>query len=565
MSTEMAPNRTAATPEAIAFRLRISVTGHRNLPDDPALLARVQEAVVKARALVPQSPHTPVRLAIISPLAEGADRLVTRVVLDDHGAILNAVLPFPCEDYAHDFADEGSRKEFDDLLAQAQTVVTLPETLARDSAYAAVGHYVLTHSNVLIAIWDGKPTRGRGGTAEVVTMARAAEIPLLWIESTAPYTLHEETFPTTRPHQGENVHAERDGALISEQYAYLDEYNRDRVADRLFARNTAREWDALAGGMIRAGVPSATGEPSWVHLLPHYVKADALAQRYQQRFTRFAIELFWLAAAAVLVIAVQSQFAPTLHRLAVVEIACLLAILVINRLGKHRRLHERYLSYRFLAERLRARLFLVLVDAQAVEKHDGAGELREGAQNTWVNAALAEIWRECPSPQWLSGDPPVAALQRFIGDAWLRDQIAYQTKAGKQHTGRHRSIERWSYVFFALALIVAVMHVAGVGGGAEAGDMPLQVSMEGLLVILSLGLPAIFSALHGIEIQGEYERNADRARQMARLLTAVAHNVDDATTLPTLRTAAWQAESVLLEENRDWFVLMHFRDFEIHV
>ncbi len=49
-----------------------------------------------------------------------------------------------------------------------------------------VGHYVLDNCDVLIAIWDGEPSRGQGGTAEIVEKARAMGRKLYWIHIKEP-------------------------------------------------------------------------------------------------------------------------------------------------------------------------------------------------------------------------------------------------------------------------------------------------------------------------------------------------------------------------------------------
>jgi hypothetical protein len=56
-----------------------------------------------------------------------------------------------------------------------------PETQAelRFDAYAAVGRYVVDHCDVLIAVWDGKPSASRGGTAEIVRYALQQDRPVL--------------------------------------------------------------------------------------------------------------------------------------------------------------------------------------------------------------------------------------------------------------------------------------------------------------------------------------------------------------------------------------------------
>ena len=41
--------------------------------------------------------------------------------------------------------------------------------------------FVLEHSDVLIAIWDGKPAQGPAGTGQIVAEARQRTIPLAWV------------------------------------------------------------------------------------------------------------------------------------------------------------------------------------------------------------------------------------------------------------------------------------------------------------------------------------------------------------------------------------------------
>ena len=38
--------------------------------------------------------------------------------------------------------------------------------------YRALGRFFVSHSHILIALWDGKPPKTNGGTSDVVTMAR---------------------------------------------------------------------------------------------------------------------------------------------------------------------------------------------------------------------------------------------------------------------------------------------------------------------------------------------------------------------------------------------------------
>lgn len=156
----------------------VGVTGHRFLADLERLTAGVEVALDRIEQAFPSEP-----LTVISPLAEGADRLVVQRVLARPGAQLVVPLPLPKSDYSADFESTSSREEFMDLLAQADEVVALPPAINRDQAYATAGRYVLGHCDVLIAIWDGKPAQGLAGTSEIVALARAGGLPLAWIHA----------------------------------------------------------------------------------------------------------------------------------------------------------------------------------------------------------------------------------------------------------------------------------------------------------------------------------------------------------------------------------------------
>lgn len=154
--------------------LRVGVSGHRRLADPAGVADDVDRALDGLDG-------GPARLVAVSSLAEGADRVVAERVLARSGG-LEAVLPLPVEDYAADFDDPATRQEYDALLARADTVTVVPADpgdASREAAYARAGTAVLDRCDVLLALWDGLPARGRGGTAEVVAQARATGRPVV--------------------------------------------------------------------------------------------------------------------------------------------------------------------------------------------------------------------------------------------------------------------------------------------------------------------------------------------------------------------------------------------------
>jgi hypothetical protein len=155
--------------------VRVGVTGHRFLGDEPLAAAGVDLALDRITRDFKAS-----ALTIVSSLASGADQLVAQRALARPGTGLIVPLPLPLADYLQDFE---SRETLRALLARATRIVELPPAVTREEAYLAAGRYVVGQCEVLIAVWDGRPARGLGGTAEVVALARRTRLPLAWVRA----------------------------------------------------------------------------------------------------------------------------------------------------------------------------------------------------------------------------------------------------------------------------------------------------------------------------------------------------------------------------------------------
>lgn len=157
--------------------VRIGVTGHRFLVEVDKLRAAVDRALDEI-----QRASAGRELQAVSPLAEGADRLVAEAVLQ-RGGDLTVPLPLPVEDYLQDSGSRESKVEFRQLLERAAELIELPAAPTRDEAYEQVGLYVLENCDVLIAVYDGQPSQGRGGTAEMVEHALQRGMPVLHVKA----------------------------------------------------------------------------------------------------------------------------------------------------------------------------------------------------------------------------------------------------------------------------------------------------------------------------------------------------------------------------------------------
>jgi len=111
----------------------------------------------------------------ISSLAIGADQVFAEVVLALHGS-LEVVIPF--ETYERTFENRVDRAKFHRLRAAASRIEVLTGARDAEEAYLNAGKRVVDLSESMIAVWDGEPARGLGGTAQIVEYARHVGIPV---------------------------------------------------------------------------------------------------------------------------------------------------------------------------------------------------------------------------------------------------------------------------------------------------------------------------------------------------------------------------------------------------
>lgn len=152
---------------------RVAITGHRGLPEDTERLvaSALRDEVARHRAA---------DLVGLSCLADGADALFARAVLD-HGGELIAVVP--AAEYRAGLPED-HHQTYDALLRRASRVVELDHVASDSHAHMDASEHMLGEAEHLVAVWDGRAARGYGGTADVVATARQRGVPVtvLWPE-----------------------------------------------------------------------------------------------------------------------------------------------------------------------------------------------------------------------------------------------------------------------------------------------------------------------------------------------------------------------------------------------
>ena len=148
----------------------IGVTGHQKLAEAERVHAeRSIEELLRGR---------PAPVIGLSSLAEGADQIFADVLLRS-GGILHAVIP--CWGYGTTF-EPAARENYLRLLAAARSVTTLAYAKPSEQAFDAAGRYIVEQCGLLVAVWNGEPVRGPGGTADAVEHARrlGREVAITW-------------------------------------------------------------------------------------------------------------------------------------------------------------------------------------------------------------------------------------------------------------------------------------------------------------------------------------------------------------------------------------------------
>ncbi len=525
----------------IPFRLRIGVTGHRRLEHRDELAALVRRALARLRELMPSSECTPVFFTIISPLAEGADRLVAKEALAEAGTDIEVPLPLPAEDYVRDFESPASKREFKTMLEQARNVTQVGSFNSRDEAYEAAGRYVVANCDVLIALWDGQVSGGQGGTAEIVAYAQERQTPLLWIRTSGRQGIVE------RLGSGLNERAFRD----------LDEYNRGKITADSSGQQSEQRRLLETGERSGVDVARLRGLVDW--FFPYYRRADHLAQRNQDAYHALGDSLFLFTALAVAVVAGQALFAPQRPQLIWIEVGLMFALLLILAAGRRWRFHERWISYRFLAERFRSAFFLALAGVEAHREGSLESVQLGDPSEGWLRRAFIEVWNR--RPKVVVAESDIDSLKRYLAAAWIEGQAQFHRSTSAKYERRHLLLGRATEFLFVAAVSVGVLHALGIGENSTLGS----ISWSNLLVLLAISMPALGAALSGIRAEREYLRNSERYGRMVHYLKQVEERLKAAANLETVRQLAAEAENLMLEENRDWYLVMKFHDFELHV
>jgi hypothetical protein len=146
---------------------RLAISGHRELP---AETERIVEDALGSQI----DNRTAGTLVGISCLADGADAIFAKSILKAGGSLEVIV---PAEKYRDDLPAD-HHATYDALMAQAANVTRLDHVESDSDAHMEASMVMLDRADELLAVWDGQPARGYGGTADIVEVARQRGMPV---------------------------------------------------------------------------------------------------------------------------------------------------------------------------------------------------------------------------------------------------------------------------------------------------------------------------------------------------------------------------------------------------
>jgi len=481
----------------------VGFTGHRRLEDGPGVAGAIRDALAALRR------EAPGEWIALSSAAAGSDALFAREALAQ-GCAWEVVLPLAPAEFKQDFtADEW--RETEALLARAELVRILTESGPREDAFLDAGMETVHDADIVLAVWDGEPARGKGGTADVIAYARDLGRPLIIIDV--------RTLAVRR----ENA------AAFAARDHDLEYFNRLPLAP--------------ASAYGAANPFQAPDE-----ILAFQRKVDHTASRGAPQFRRLIASTTVLHVLATLIAAAGLAFAWHAAVLPWMKLLCLAGALGVALLLRKQGAHHHWVRSRLAAEFCRSALA------------------------TWGLPRAAPIFAELDLPgmrvvaralqvlhRRTAGVEPVPMedFKRLYLAHRIDDQLGYYerrlAKALPQLVRLRAGF--WAATVSAITCTAAyalhhVWHYA---------DLPPAVE-EWLFYFLPISLPVVAAAFISLISINDLHRRVARYREMQAVLQAARKQVAYSRTWSSLERVVQRTEQALLQEVIEWHSITSFAE-----
>jgi hypothetical protein len=383
----------------------------------------------------------------------------------------------------------------------------------RDAMYANLTDTLIRRSSLLLALWDGRGSQLPGGTADTVLRylgvrneENRASDTIEFVEAGPEAESESDTAPrlvywtpaarsgdsgggaARKPCYlvgvGDNVLQVSPAmpARLKRQLAELNAYN-------LEYRHLTVSGQLSTPDSLIASLPPAVALPRHARLEEidlQYGKADALAIFYQRRSDRL-FDLFAFMAFAMGVAYLIYEKLTESRLLLMAYLLTLLSSLGVYYVLQGKRWFGKHLTYRALAETLRARFYLRLAGA---DQRMDAGEVLalSGIERFrgfgWIGCVLKGI--EAADDRL---DPDRSLETASVEQAWIEGQFRYFTRKVAQLEKASRRVKHLRHFLF-IAILIVISLLFAFGEPLHRIDMGLGIPVKNILTF-SMGFMAV--------------------------------------------------------------------------
>ena len=477
----------------------IGFTGHRHLADPAGATRAIHGALNTLRREVPGE------WIALSSIAGGGDQHFVQQARA-MGLAWHAILPLPRAEFEKDFLPH-DWKAVEATLANADHVRTISEYGDRKDGYLDCGIETVNGADVLLAVWDGEPARGRGGTADVVQYAQSIGKPTMIIDALT-HEVRRENWELLDTH--DEVLADLN-ALPDAATGWTE--NPFRAPDAVFLFQQKCDWHATQGA------------PGFRRLIVSTVAAHVVAS---------------IIGAAVV--------AYGLHLLALpwLELSCItfaLGAALVLRRKMHS--HHSWVRCRLAAEFCRSALATWGLPRAAplLQDLDLAGA-------RGITRALYVLHTRSSATRPV----PIEEFKRIYLEKRIDDQLAYYEKQVKRALPLYRRLAAGFSIATLSALATGTFYAVG-----RTLHIDIPAWLEGTTyVFLPIALPALAAAAISIISINDLQRRVARYREMKAVLLSSRAQVASCRTWNSIEQVVLKTERALLQEVIEWHSIRSF-------
>ena len=573
-----------------SLKINVGITGHRNIDANENqelekicnnILGYITKCTLdiyeQAKNFYKSDPPV---FRLLTLLAEGFDRTAVYPALELNYEI-QCPLPFSRKDYLEDFETEESKDEFLSLLNKATAVYELDHGRAySEKAYLSAGIVMLEHTDILIAFWDGQPSRGTGGTADIIELALDNGILVIHIDRNFTISSNNNLSWKTQIRkfiEGELIPYRDNDMTDSFPAVYFSEENDQKNSVQLynhiielFSPKTKNKKDKKAKNKeVCDGIKNEQTTKLRQYFKQYLEVADNLAKFYSNQYRSAGMLKCLLPLFATIALAFGFYWDWSRSESIINVIGFLLQAVFLYIMARFigintdkNKWHQKFIDYRILAECLRYKPYLM--NFGITLRHIKISEYNRNASLSWINWYMRGIVRDYGLPnEVININFTEDSLEVFKNEILNSQRNYHKGKAEKLRLVAKR-IEKLGLVFFtvgaAVTLIRVIIHYIFISSNIEwfPSIHDKWIRIPTFFNLLSLLLPAIGSVFATIESQAGFNRLSERDTYMVDQIDIFINEFDELENKSFLTKRKWMTNvtEAMIDEVSDWRVFL---------